>query len=264
MYAIHANARTTPAVRAEIARSREPTGVLAQRYGVSTETIRKWRKRGPQDCQDRSSRPHKLPWTAPEEERAIVCALRRATGFPLDDLTFVVTPFLPHLNRDAVYRILKAEGLGRLPPAARSRRSHSRFTAYDLGFVHGDVKHLPKLRDRDGVTRKRFLFVAIDRCSRWVHLAVYDDEVTTSAVAFLNEAIRAFPFKITHVLTDRGSCFTADGFEDACGTLKVEHRRTKPYTPQTTDVIDKSFFASTGVFSSCARVTLWQRAGCEV
>ena len=40
MHAIHAKARTTPAVRAEIARSREPTGVRAQRYSVSTETIR--------------------------------------------------------------------------------------------------------------------------------------------------------------------------------------------------------------------------------
>jgi transposase-like protein len=57
MHAIHANARTTPAVRAEIARSAEPTGVLARRYGVSTETIRKWRQRGPADCQDHSSRP---------------------------------------------------------------------------------------------------------------------------------------------------------------------------------------------------------------
>jgi transposase-like protein len=74
MHAIHANARTTPVVRAEIARSTEPTGVLAQRYGVSTETIRKWRKRGAADCQDHSSRPHKLPWKATEEERAIVCA----------------------------------------------------------------------------------------------------------------------------------------------------------------------------------------------
>jgi transposase len=87
---------------------------------VSTETIRKWRKRGAQDCQDHSSRPHKLPWKATEEERAIVGALRQATGFPLDDLTFVITHFLPHLNRDAVYRILKAEGLRRLPPAARA------------------------------------------------------------------------------------------------------------------------------------------------
>jgi transposase-like protein len=46
MHQIHPNARTTPAVRAEIARSTEPAGLLAQRYGVSTETIRKWRKRG--------------------------------------------------------------------------------------------------------------------------------------------------------------------------------------------------------------------------
>jgi hypothetical protein len=55
--------------------------------------------------------------------RAIVCALRRSTGFPLDDLTFVVTHFLPHLNRDALYRILKAEGLGRLLPASRTGAS---------------------------------------------------------------------------------------------------------------------------------------------
>jgi transposase InsO family protein len=239
MHAIHPNARTTPAVRADIARSPEPTGVLARRYGVSTETIRKWRKRGPTDCQDRSARPHKLPWKASEEERAIVCALRRATGFPLDDLTFVVTHFLPHLNRDAVYRILKAEGLNRLPAANRSRKPHGAFKDYELGFVHLDVKHLPKLRDRDGVTRKRYLYVAIDRCSRWVHLAVKDDETTASAVAFLQEAIRAFPFTVTHVLTDRGSCFVADGFEVACRRLKVQHRTTRPYTPRTNGMVER-------------------------
>ncbi len=142
MLAIHPNARTTPAVRAEIACSREPTGVLAQRYGVSPETIRKWRKRGADACQDRSSRPHTLPWKATEEERAIVCALRRATGFPLKD-----------------------------------------------------------------------------------------DETEASAVAF--------PFKLTHVLTDRGSCFTADGFEAACRSLRVEHRTTRPYTPQTNGLAER-------------------------
>src|SRR5919107_1827485 len=118
MLHIHPNARTTPAVRAEIARSDEPSGVLAGRYGVSTETIRKWRKRGPADCLDRSARPHRLPWKATDEERAVVCALRRATNFALDDLTFVVTHLLPHLNRDSVWRILRAEGISRRPPPA--------------------------------------------------------------------------------------------------------------------------------------------------
>ena len=48
MHSIHPNARTTPAVRREIALSAEPSGVLAKRFGVSTETIRIWRKRGPE------------------------------------------------------------------------------------------------------------------------------------------------------------------------------------------------------------------------
>jgi transposase-like protein len=95
MLHIHPNARTTPAVLAEIARSEEPTGVLARRYGVSTETIRKWRKRGPDDCLDHSAKPHKLPWRATEEERALICALRKATNFALDDLTFVITHSSP-------------------------------------------------------------------------------------------------------------------------------------------------------------------------
>src|ERR671917_2030901 len=236
---IHPNARTTPVTRAEIARSGEPTGVLARRYGVCTETIRKWRRRGAADCRDRSSRPHKLPWKASEEERAIVCALRRATGFPLDELTFVVAHFLPHLDRDNVYRILRAEGLSRRPAAAASRREAGTFGEDELGFVHMDVKHLPKLRTADGELRKRFLFVAIDRRSRSVHLAVRDDETEASAVAFLREALAAFPFRVAHVLTDRGSCFTAEGFEKACRELGVEHRKTRPYTPRTNGMVER-------------------------
>src|ERR671932_2400503 len=239
MPTIHPKARTTPAVRAEIARSREPTGVLAQRYSVSTETIRKWRKRGAADCQDRSSRPHKLPWKATEEERAVVCALRRATGFPLDDLTFVVAHFLPHLNRDAVYRILKAEGPNRRPAPAKPEAPASKFKEYELGFVHVDVKHPPELRAADGELRERFLFVAIDRRSRSVHLAVKDDETEASAKAFLEEALAAFPFRVTHILTDRGSCFTAEGFEERCRELGVEHRKTRPFTPRTNGMVER-------------------------
>jgi transposase InsO family protein len=239
MLAIHPNARTTPAVRAEIARSAEPTGELAKRYGVSTETVRKWRKRGVADCRDRSSRPRKLPWKASEEERAVVCALRRATGFPLDDLTFVVRHFLPHLGRDNVYRILKAAGLSRRPAPARPESATGKFKEYELGFVHMDVKHLPKLRTADGECRKRYLFVAIDRRSRRVHLAVKDDETEASAAAFLREVLAAFPFRVTHLLTDRGSCFTADGFEKACRELGVEHRKTRPYTPRTNGMAER-------------------------
>jgi transposase len=145
MRQIHPNARTTPVTRAEIAGSPERTGVLAQRYGVSTETIRKWRKRGAADGLDHAARPHRLPWKATEEERAIVCTLRRVTNFALDDLTFVITHFLPHLNRDSIWRILKAEGLNRRakPASPQPAKGRGTFKDDDLGFVPIDIKHLP-------------------------------------------------------------------------------------------------------------------------
>jgi transposase InsO family protein len=240
MLQIHPNARTTPVTRAEIARATDPTSVLAQRYGVSTETIRKWRKRGAADCLDRSARPHRLPWKATEEERAVVCALRRATNFALDDLTFVVCHFLPYLNRDSIWRILKAEGLNRRPRpvAARPAKGQGTFKDYDLGFIHIDIKHLPKLQTADGERRKRFLHVAIDRRSRSVHLAVKDDETEQSAIAFLREAAAAFPFRLTHVLTDNGSCFTS-AFAKVCAELGAAYRHTRPYTPQTNGMVER-------------------------
>ena len=236
MLQIHPNARTTPVTRAEIASSHERSGVLAQRYGVSTETIRKWRKRGAADCLAHSARPHQLPWKATEAERAIVCTLRRITNFALDDLTFVVTYFLPHLNRDSIWRILKAEGLNRRPKPAPTQPAKGKgtFKAYDLGFVHIDIKHLPKLQTSDGDRRKRYLYVAIDRRSRSVHLAVKDDETEASAIAFLREAAAALPFRMTHVLTDNGSCFT-----QACAELGATYRHIKPRTPQTNGIVER-------------------------
>ena len=119
------------------------------------------------------------------------------------------------------------------------KKGTKQFKDYDLGFVHLDIKHLPKLQTADGERRKRYLYVAIDRASRSVHLAVYNEETEACATAFLQQAVAAFPFRITHVLTDRGSCFTADGFEAACQALGIDHRKTKPYTPQTNGMVER-------------------------
>ena len=148
--------------------------------------------------------------------------------------------FLPHLNRDSVWRILRAEGLSRRPPPVsdQPKRGQGEFKDYDLGFIHIDIKHLPKLQTANGERRKRYLYVAIDRCSRSVHLAVKDDETEKSAIAFLREAAAAFPFRLTHVLTDNGSCFTP-AFAKVCAELGAEYRHTKPYSPQTNGMVER-------------------------
>src|ERR671912_519017 len=141
--------------------------------------------------------------------------------------------------RQAASRSPRGPGRARGPPPAAPERAAAKFQEYELGFVHMDVKHLPKLRTAGGEWRKRFLFVAIDRRSRSVHLAVKDDETEASAKAFLGEALAAFPFRVTRILTDRGSCFTAEGFERLCRELGVEHRKTRPYTPRTNGMAER-------------------------
>ncbi|WP_162501637.1 integrase core domain-containing protein, partial [Methylobacterium crusticola] len=44
---------------------------------------------------------------------------------------------------------------------------------------------------------------------------------------------------VTHLLTDRGSCFTADAFEAACRRYEIEHRKTRPYTPKTNGMVER-------------------------
>ena len=39
------------------------------------------------------------------------------------------------------------------------------FKTYEPGFLHVDVKYLPQMADE---TTRRYLFVAIDRATRWV------------------------------------------------------------------------------------------------
>ena len=74
--------------------------------------------------------------------------------------------------------------------------------------------------------------------ARSVHLAVKDDETEASAIAFLREAAAAFPFRLTHVLTDNGSCFTP-AFAKTCAALGAQYRHTKPRSPQTNGMVER-------------------------
>ena len=101
------------------------------------------------------------------------------------------------------------------------------------------MKHLPELRTADGELRERYLSVATDRRPRSVHLAAKDDETEAGAKAFPEEAVGAFPFRVTRLLTDRGSCFTAEGFERRCREPGVERRETRPCPPRTSGMVGR-------------------------
>lgn len=247
---LHKRARTTPAVRAEIAASPEPVSVLARRHNITEATVRKWRSRS--EFQDRPHTAHRLQTQLTPAQEAIVVYLRKHLLLPLDDLLGVTREFLcPSVSRSGLDRCLRRHGVGNLRtlmPGAE-KPAHKPFKAYEPGYLHMDIKYLPQMADE---TTRRYLFVAIDRATRWVFIAIKPNKTAASAKAFLKALAKASPIKITTLLTDNGKEFTdrlfgsrdrqATGnheFDRLCLALEIAHRLTKPRTPQTNGMVER-------------------------
>ncbi|THU02835.1 IS481 family transposase [Lampropedia puyangensis] len=252
MSRVHAQARTTPRVRAEIKASSAPLKELAARYNISLATVRKWKRRDLPD--DLSHRPHTLHTTLSEVQEAIVVELRRLLLLPLDDLLAVVREFInPDVSRAGLGRCLRRHGVSSLremqaQESQGEEQPSKTFKDYEPGFIHVDIKYLPQM---PGEAHRRYLFVAIDRATRWVFVHIYADQSEQSSVDFLSRLQRATPIKITKVLTDNGSQFTdrftnkrrqASGkhvFDVRCKAMGIEHRLSPPRHPQTNGMVER-------------------------
>ena len=85
---LHKNATTTPKTRAMIQGSDLPMTVLAERLGVTVETIARWKHRD--SVEDRSHTPHRLQTTLSAEQEAIVLVLRKSLDLSLDEHAEIV------------------------------------------------------------------------------------------------------------------------------------------------------------------------------
>lgn len=245
---LHPRARTTPAIRKELQESKQGSRALARQYHLARATVQKWRRRD--TVEDASHRPHRLQTTLTPAQEAIVVYLRQSLLLSLDDLLAVTREFLnPAVSRSGLDRCLRRHGvanLNALRPAPEAKPVKA-FKAYEPGFIHIDVKYLPAL---DGEPRQ-YLFVAIDRATRWVHVALKKDRTARSAKAFLKAVIQAAPFRIQKCLTDNGSEFTdrflnrhrrpsgEHVFDQACETAGIEHRLCPPRHPQTNGMVER-------------------------
>ena len=109
LISLHKQATTTPKIRAAIQASSEPAWRVAERYGISEQTVWKWR--GRDDVHDRSHTPHRLQTTLTPAQEAVAVALRKALLLPLDDLLAVVREFLnPNVSRSGLDRCLRRHG----------------------------------------------------------------------------------------------------------------------------------------------------------
>src|SRR5512137_3106832 len=107
---LHANATTTPKVRAAIQESPWSDRKLAAELGVSVSTVRRWRHRT--HVADLPHTPHRLRTTLSPAQERLVVALRQLLELPLDDLLVVTREFIhPEVSRSGLARCLSRHGL---------------------------------------------------------------------------------------------------------------------------------------------------------
>lgn len=278
---IHKNARLTPHGRERLAKmigSGQTPQAASEAVGVCPRTGRKWRDRFEQEglagLQDRSSRPHRLRQPTPPEVIERIESLRRQR-MPGKEIAATVG-----VSPSTVSRVLQRLGLSKLSalePAEPPRR-YEREQPGEM--IHIDIKKLGKFNqighritgDRTGQSNRRgvgweFLHICIDDASRVAFSRIMKSERGSCAVAFLKAAVayyKSLGVTVLRVMTDNGSCYRSKAFARASRCLKLKHIRTKPYTPRTTDVIDKGFLCGSALRCCRAWATTWRRAGREV
>jgi transposase-like protein len=246
---LHANATTTPKMRAYIQASSASAAELAAELGVHETTIRRWRGRC--DTVDRSTTPHRLNTSLSASEEALVTELRRTLELPLDDIVEVMRRCLnAKLSRSAIHRCLKRHGLS-APKAIEREKPQAFKTASPCGFIHLDIKYLSTLEGK-----RAYAFVAIDRATRYVYVEILYERSGAAARAFLERFVRHFPHPVHTVLTDNGGEWT-DRFavdkkrkphdkpsgehplDRLCAAQGIAHRLIKPFRPQTNGMVER-------------------------
>ncbi|RCW22567.1 integrase-like protein [Ciceribacter lividus] len=252
---LHGSATTTEAIRRAIQNSQESLRVLSRRYGINQKTVAKWKKRTSlADLPTGPKEPHSTVMSL--EQEAIIVAFRRHTLLPLDDCLYSLQPAIPHLTRSSLHRCLQRHGISRLLDVEGDKEPKKKFKRYPIGYFHVDIAEVHTAQGR------LYLFVAIDRTSKFAFVQLVEKATRRIAGNFLRALAMAVPYKIHTVLTDNGTHFTdptGDGwtpedinamrrdnvpfrchsFELACADLDIEHRLTKPRHPWTNGQVER-------------------------
>jgi transposase InsO family protein len=144
------------------------------------------------------------------------------------------------ISEASVYRILKRNGLNRLPKTASRRTIHTkRYSKKVPGHrVQMDVKFAIFIGPA-GKKTKRYQFTAIDDATRIRALKMYERHTQASAIDFVDYIIEKFPFRIHTIQTDRGHEFQAK-FHWHVEDIGIRHVYIKPRTPQLNGKVERS------------------------
>ena len=186
---LHGSATTTEAVRRAIQHSQASLRELAVRHGINPKTVAKWRRRSSVcDARMGPREPHSTVLS--KEEEALIVVFRKHTLLPLDDCLYALQATVPHLTRSSLHRCYARHGISRLPETEGDKPAKRKFKSYSIGYFHLDIA---EVRTEEG---KLYLFVAIDRTSKFAYAELHPRATRIIAKDFLDNLTMAAPSEI--------------------------------------------------------------------
>jgi len=139
-----------------------------------------------------------------------------------------------------VSRMLKRNGVNRLPRGTRLRKVHTkRYNKQVPGHhIQMDVKFL-MFKGENGKNVRRFQFTAIDDATRVRALKICEKHTQASAIDFADYIIEKFPFRIREIRTDNGHEFQAK-FHWHVEDQGIRHAYIRRGTPQLNRKVERS------------------------
>lgn len=163
-----------------------------------------WKRGGAAALEPRSTRPKTSPRETSIRIKEEVIALRKKKKLCALKLHWKLEKQGIRLHERTIGKILKAEKLTRKYRVKKTTYKYLRAERKPGELMEIDVKYVPGPL----AGRQYFQYTAIDTASRWRHLAIYDEQSTTNAIAFVREVIARFPHKVAAIKTDNHSTFT--------------------------------------------------------
>ena len=216
-------------------------------FGISKTSYYTWLKRykekGEQGLINNKPCPENIKLRTPIEVEEKVLYLRKKYHFGPERIYMYLKRYLNvQTSESSVYRILKRNGMSRLPKNAKKRSPGPKIKLYEKQtpghHVQMDVKFL-SFTNKEGVKIKRYQYTAIDDATRIRALKVYKKHNQHNAIDFLDYVIEKFPFRIKIVRTDNGHEFQAK-FHWYCLDKGIEHVYIKPASPRLNGKVERS------------------------
>jgi len=216
-------------------------------YGVSKTIYYRWLKRYKKDGElgliNQKPCPENPKLRTPIEIEEKVIYLRKKYHFGPERIYLYLKRYLNiQTSESSIYRILKRNGISRLPKNTKRRSPGPKVKLYEKQtpwhHVQMDVKFL-NFTNNDGKRIKRYQYTAIDDATRIRALKVYQKHNQENAIDFLDYVIKKFPFRIKTIRTDNGHEFQAR-FHWYCIDKGLEHVYIKPGSPKLNGKVERS------------------------